>query len=651
MKFNLYAKALLMGGAIAMVACTNDEPNMGNGDNTTNNSGDRAYLNVTIKSADKMSKAITTPGYEDGTKDEQKVRTVDFFFFDDKGASMDLSAYLVDANASDEDIALGEPGNKAPNVEKVFANNLLVLDKLTDNKYPTYMITVLNAHDFECGTNLTNTLEKLANWESASKDSKGYFVMSTSSYSYSGTDTDKRHDDAFYHATKLNIGDFYLTPGDAKNPGNSVEVYVERLAAKVQLSMKSDFKADNVTYEGETFDIYELEQTVSGGDNTGNQDLNTKLYLRVLGWNLNTTAKQSYMSKNIDITKWNANKYLAWTWNVPGDFRSYWATSTVYGATAANIDSYVDYVTSDNLKYAVAAPGAKAEDIKVAYCNENTNNPANFVSKTEKGEVITYQVDSRIATNVVLKTQIVDKTGKPIDMIQANGILFKEDSYMKYIINRAFVGGTNALNIYKLVTSTTEGDLENGEEQVITTSYQQIGTEYFDVQRPEGATRVGAVEVIVKADATFTGDFYYFDSKAEGTAEDPTYKKYNEGENLKLADAIETAKKAIAEAQESAEATIYDNGYNVYYIPVEHLGAEEKLSLLNEAEGYYGVVRNHWYKLAISKFSKVGHGIWDPDNGEFTETLKPNKPEDPLYYLGAEINILSWKVVQQDVEL
>ena len=247
MKFNLYAKALLMGGAIAMVACTNDEPNMGNGDNTTNNSGDRAYLNVTIKSADKMSKAITTPGYEDGTKDEQKVRTVDFFFFDDKGASMDLSAYLVDANASDEDIALGEPGNKAPNVEKVFANNLLVLDKLTDNKYPTYMITVLNAHDFECGTNLTNTLEKLANWESASKDSKGYFVMSTSSYSYSGTDTDKRHDDAFYHATKLNIGDFYLTPGDAKNPGNSVEVYVERLAAKVQLSMKSDFKADNVT--------------------------------------------------------------------------------------------------------------------------------------------------------------------------------------------------------------------------------------------------------------------------------------------------------------------------------------------------------------------------------------------------------------------
>lgn len=469
MKFNLYAKALLMGGAIAMVACTNDEPNMGNGDNTTN-SGDRAYLNVTIKSADKMSKATTTTGYEDGTTDEQKVRTVDFFFFDDKGASMDLSAYLVDANTSDEDIALGEPGNKAPNVEKVFANNLLVLDKLTDNKYPNYMITVLNAHDFECGTNLTNTLEKLANWESAYKDSKGYFVMSTSSYS----GTDKYHNDAFYHATKLNTTDFYLTAADAKNPGNSVEVYVERLAAKVQLSMKSSLTSETTTTEsGET--LYALDQTVGGGVNTGDQDLNTPLYLRVLGWNLNTTAKQSYMSKNIDITKWD----LAWTWNVPGDFRSYWATSTVYGATYTNIDNYVDYVNSQNLNNAVAAPNATADKIAVAYCNENTNNPTNFVSsKTVEGATTTtYQVDSRIATNVVLKTQIVDKNGNPIDMIQANGILFYKDSYMKYIINRALVIDANALNIYKLDDSSTE-------DQVTTNSYQQIGTEYFDVKRP-----------------------------------------------------------------------------------------------------------------------------------------------------------------------
>lgn len=93
---------------------------------------------------------------------------------------------------------------------------------------------------------------------------------------------------------------------------------------------------------------------------------------------------------------------------------------------------------------------------------------------------------------------------------------------------------------------------------------------------------------------------------------------------------------------------MYENGKSVYYIPVQHLGALEGKTTVDEC--YYGVVRNHWYKLTISKFTKVGHGIWDPEEGR-VETLKPDKPENPLYYLGADINILAWKVVNQNVEL
>ncbi|MDE5635224.1 MAG: Mfa1 fimbrilin C-terminal domain-containing protein, partial [Muribaculaceae bacterium] len=136
---------------------------------------------------------------------------------------------------------------------------------------------------------------------------------------------------------------------------------------------------------------------------------------------------------------------------------------------------------------------------------------------------------------------------------------------------------------------------------------------------------------------------------AAGTAEDPEYKLFDE--NHTLASEIAVVKDAIEKAQEGSKAVIYENGYNVYYIPVEHLAAEKELGLDKDVEGYYGVVRNHWYKLSISSFSKVGHGIWDPTTGDHTETLKPEEPEDPLYYLGATINILSWKVVNQDVEL
>ncbi len=643
MNFKFLSKMLLMGGMIAMTACSSEEPVLDNGNNgDENNDGNVAYMKIRIQSADKMSKAITDGDYEYGSEDEQKVRTVDFFFFDGNGAYMDLSAYLVDPDKADFPLVDPDSG-KQPNVEKVFANNLLVLEKLTGNTYPNYMITVINAHDFTCGTNLENTLEKLSHWESTQKDAngKGYFVMSTSSYDDEVTgDTHN----PFYHATKLNSTDFYLTPEDAVDNKNAVEVYVERLAAKVQLSVSPTFNSETIVVNGET--LYKLGQTVSGGDNTnpdGGNTADTQLYLRVKGWNLNTVAKESYMSKNIDINGWNG---FGWTWNKPGDFRSYWAKSTTYGKDYEAIEEYVDYVNSDQLTYAVASPNDAT--VKAAYCNENTNIAGNVVSTTTVGGTTTYQADSRVATNVVLATQVVDGEGNPVSMISANGVLFHEASYKNYILNRAFIGNA-VLNIF-VKTNVTVTPGEN-DESTVREEYSQIGNEYFKSVYPEDATRVGAVEIALDEDMlTADGaEFYYFDSNAAGTAEDPEYKLFDE--NHTLASEIAIVKEAIAKAQEGSNAVIYENGYNVYYIPVEHLAADKELGLNKDVDGYYGVVRNHWYKLSISSFSKVGHGIWDPTTGEHTETLKPGKPEDPLYYLGATINILSWKVVNQDVEL
>ena len=45
----------------------------------------------------------------------------------------------------------------------------------------------------------------------------------------------------------------------------------------------------------------------------------------------------------------------------------------------------------------------------------------------------------------------------------------------------------------------------------------------------------------------------------------------------------------------------------------------------------------------------MGHALYDPENG--SEILKPEGPEDPLYYVGAKINILSWRVINQGVDL
>lgn len=663
MDFKFLSKMLLAGGVIAMASCSSEEPVIDNGNNGNESKDGAAYMNITIKSADRMSRAISSPGYAYGTEEEQRVRTVDFFFFDNTGASMDLNAYLVDPNTDPNDIPLGDPSDdKKPNVEKVFANNLLVLEKLTGNTYPSYMLTVINAHEFKAANNITNTLKQLATWKSTVGE--GYFVMSTSSYDDEVAKDEYGND--FYNVTPLKTTDFYLTPAEATTDKKAVEVYVERLAAKVQVSMGQNISTgfiDDPKNSGGK--LYKLSQTISGDDNTdgnGGTTLDAQLYIRVKGWNLNTTAKECYMSKNIDAATWNTANW-GWTWNVKGDYRSYWATSYTYGKDAEGIADYVDYISAsekddkgeiiNNLTVPVAAYGAAAADIKVMYCNENTNNPDNVVSNTTVGATTTYQVDSRVATNAVLATQIVDKDGEPIDMISANGVLFRKSSYIQYILNRAYANPAD-LNIYTQVSDpeTTPGD--DG-STTVKTEYKQIGTEFFKSEQPADADRNGAVEILVDTDKfNAPAVFFYFDENAADTADDPNYKEYGKeytvnGSTVKKELDLTSVASAIEKAQEGFKAVIYENGWNVYYIPIEHLAADKLLDLAKTTEGYYGVVRNHWYNLEINKFTRLGHAIYDPDNEE--EVIKPEDPENPLYYVGAEINILSWRVINQGVEL
>ena len=97
------------------------------------------------------------------------------------------------------------------------------------------------------------------------------------------------------------------------------------------------------------------------------------------------------------------------------------------------------------------------------------------------------------------------------------------------------------------------------------------------------------------------------------------------------------------------KADYYTDGKMYYCIPVEHLrggkyALNDDLTIsLNEAD--YGVVRNHHYVISINKIENLGTAVYNPD-----EEIIPNM-ETPTYYVGAQVNILSWKVVNQSVDL
>ena len=81
-------------------------------------------------------------------------------------------------------------------------------------------------------------------------------------------------------------------------------------------------------------------------------------------------------------------------------------------------------------------------------------------------------------------------------------------------------------------------------------------------------------------------------------------------------------------------AEIRKEGRAYYYTDVAHLGTAK------------GIVRNHYYQIDVNSIKGFGTPVYDP-NSEFV----PVVPEDTQTYLAARINVLSWRIVKQTVNL
>ena len=83
-------------------------------------------------------------------------------------------------------------------------------------------------------------------------------------------------------------------------------------------------------------------------------------------------------------------------------------------------------------------------------------------------------------------------------------------------------------------------------------------------------------------------------------------------------------------------ALLYSDGQTYYQTDIQHLGTT------------FGVVRNHVYDIDIK--SITGYGTPVVDLNYIIDT--PEIPvEDEQTYVAAEINILSWRVVENNVNL
>ena len=101
----------------------------------------------------------------------------------------------------------------------------------------------------------------------------------------------------------------------------------------------------------------------------------------------------------------------------------------------------------------------------------------------------------------------------------------------------------------------------------------------------------------------------------------------------------EVSKDDVNAAIGADKAEIRTEGKAYYYVPIKHLGTTGNL-------GEYGIVRNHFYKITLNGIKGFGTPVYNP-----AKEIDPIVPTYSNTYLAARVQVLQWRVVNQNVSL
>lgn len=598
---NKYSKYFAIAASVALVGCSNEGAN----DAPVNPAeGETAYMKVALRDANGGRAEEGEFLYGEGM--EGHAANAQFFFFNADGVYMAQANYNPIGGTSNTE-------NPDGNIEFT-GDAVVVLENIKSKDaptYPNYMITLVNCNgefpeDMLKGKTMQWFSEQISNWGEGDA-ARGRFRMSSTSY-FNGDVAYTDHNDAYYYATALSSDNFARTPELAIAQEKPVKVFVERLAARVSLTCK---------------DIFEVKATVAGMENgvVGVPEAATKLFVRIDGWGLNGTCPESHISKQ--LTGWKANTKFGgtdWEFNAPGNRRSYWGQSTLYGTTydEATFATNLNFFPAKDLKNSVET---------VLYCNENTNTKAAL--RLDNG-----LPNQRLLTSATITATVGTKDAEgnfvPTDLVEHNGVYFEKDAFVAYVLG--ILDNNKKLKYYTRTqkgTATEEGVLTDGEY-----AYKQVEASMFDIDGDNKAVYV------VKGKSFPTEQLY-------------TYTLDENNERVWATTDAATLAQDLKDATKDLKTIGFKGGQMTYNIPIAHENTkmyDENNDLTNWFEASFGVVRNHAYQIKVNSIKRLGNGVFNPDDA--TDPVIPDKdPKDPNWYMGAEINILSWKIVNNSVDL
>ena len=567
--------------ALMMTACATDNDENGGG---TKPAGDAQYLAVNIMNVG-TTPTRATEDYVNGTDDENKINTIRFYFFHADGSPYVLTNTTETTTGTDVNwLEKTNPTTKAPTpagqgtVDKVTEAVLVIQGKSL--AAPATMVAVINPETLKDNATLnykgTVTLSELRDSKfdtqfyklNAAGTTNEAFVMTNSVYREGGNTI----------CPTLVSG--HLETSDVAAKNNPVNIYVERVAAKV--SAKVD---DNNLKLGHGTDW----ATDQYGMEVGTFGKSTKIYAVIEGWGIADENSQAMLEKQIDATWTNTNLGIT-PWNTADYHRSFWETmkpavgTDIYKKANHSFKQYTNKIANNFTNITYTLPNTTQTVVSDVY---NGNNLTKFL--------------------VAATLKYYDgTTWKNADICRYRGI--------EYMGGEAKLKEVVAATYNKYYTkNTTTGEYEPLAASDIKFDYAR-SVENTSAKKVEDCQMVPTLVDVTKV---------YYTKNVSGTGYTP------------VADY-----KIVVKDIEMYPADIRVNGKTYYYVPIRHLGA----AATNPA--YYGVVRNHYYQVNLQSLKGFGSSVYNPDR-----EIKPVIPAEETSYLAAQINVLQWRVVKQDVNL
>jgi len=626
-KVNLYLGALAALATCALIGCQKDD---GGSDKITSEMA-TSFANISIvmpghaNSRAEGDEGRSSTIYDNGTADENKIGELLLMFYDAQGNVVGSST--TTSTTATTGTTTGTP------IEAFFTNTVLITMKEGAN-VPVSVVAYVNPANTTSQNDRLEQIRNLIRTSDQIKNDKG-FLMNNSGHYENGIYT---------IAAKLNSNFIYTSEDKAKKAlqdnGDAIaaKIYVERVAAKVKVAMNPDLTIEPYTVGTDTRTNYSLRFVPES-------------------WALTATAKNTLLIKNMNTTINSLNTALNGntSWAIPTDaaYRTFWARSYGYGipnevpqpqdgiiipVTGKDNDpnyllNYVSYNSNEFKSLEKDGAYITMANTEAVYIPENTMRGGRFVdlenfpnpyasvtSAVIKGHYeVTGDNENKFADGFYLR-QYSEGTGE-------GTLVTKYGIYTESEVIKAMLHGQAVLRV--------NADNAEGVENIIKLTHNDKTYDIKGQKVPNAANHY-----TIQIDPQKINNTHIFR---------PT--NNNDGSVTWTEVAEADKNKAIGEINEeldkfAGQALYYNGGKAFFYVPIKHNGTGTDAFIDQPNTGDYGIVRNHSYQVTINSIKGLATGIADDNDKPL-----PDPTPTQAYFINASMNILSWHIMGQTVDL